>query len=391
MTGTAKRKLLIVITKSNFGGAQRYVFDLARSLKDRYDVVVACGAGQGGNGLLVEKLRAAGVRVAPIASLGRDVSVLKDLKSLIALARIIRAEKPDIIHLNSSKAAAMGVVAGLAHRKAKKVFTAHAWAFNEDRSAFAKAVIGFIHWKTVMLADKTIAVSAGVKRQIEHLPNMSERIQVVHLGLDKPIFYGKKNARLVLDIPEKAFSIGTIAELHKVKGLEYALEALKSVPFPFIYTIIGAGDLKPKLESVIASHPKLRESVRLAGFVPDAAALLPAFDAFLLPSLSEAFGYVLLESGFAGTPVIATSVGGIPEIVEDMRSGILIHPKHAKEIAQAVQFARDKAPVMKRLGAELNRKVLAQFSVAKMVAETEAVYESLLAAPPKAPEPAAQA
>lgn len=379
MAETAKRKLLIVITKSNFGGAQRYVFDLARSLKDRYDVVVACGTGQGGNGLLVEKLTVAGVRVAVIPSLGRDMNLWKDFLSLISLIKIVRAEKPDIVHLNSAKAAGLGAVASLFSKKTKRVFTAHAWAFNEDRNTVSKGLITFFHWLTIMLAQKTIAVSAGVKRQVEHLPKVADRIQVVHLGLDKPIFYGKKNARLVLNIPEKAFSIGTIAELHKVKGLEYALEALKSVPFPFVYTIVGSGDLKPRLESIIASHPKLKESVKLAGFVPDAAALLPAFDVFLLPSLSEAFGYVLLESGFAGTPVIATAVGGIPEIVEDMKSGILIHPKHPKEIAQALQFARDKAPVMKQLGAELNRKVLAQFSVAKMVAETETVYESLLA------------
>ncbi|MDP1625322.1 MAG: glycosyltransferase [bacterium] len=380
MTETARRKLLIVITKSNFGGAQRYVFDLARSLKDKYDIVVACGSDHAGNGLLVERLKSVGVRVAPITSLGRDMNLWKDFLSLLSLIKIVHAEKPDIVHLNSAKAAGLGAVARLiAHRKARSVFTAHAWAFNEDRNEVSRAFIAFFHWLTIMLAHKTIAVSEGVKRQVEHMPKVAGRIQVVHLGIDKPIFYGKKNARTVLGIPEKVFSIGTIAELHKVKGLAYALDGMKSLPFPFTYTIVGTGDLKDELAAQIAADPKLKESVRMAGFIPDAATLIPAFDVFLLPSLSEAFGYVLLESGYANVPVIATSVGGIPEIIEDMRSGALIHAKQPKEITQALRFAHDNVYTMKQLGGELNRHVNARFSVARMVSETETVYDSLLA------------
>lgn len=368
---TTRPKLLIVITKSNLGGAQRYVYDLARSLGGRYETTVACG----GEGVLVEKLTAAGIRAKTLPFLGRDVNPLNDVRSLFSLVKLIRTEKPDILHLNSSKIGILGALAAKAARsKAKVVFTAHAWAFNEDRGAIAKALIMAIHWLTVALCDRTLAVSEAVRSQMLHLPLMEKKIQAVHLGLEKPVFYGKKNARMVLGIPEKAFAIGTIAELHPVKGLSYALDALSEASFPFSYTIIGTGDLKESLARRISGDPRLAASAKLAGFIPDAAALLPAFDALLLPSLSEAFGYVLLEAGYAGIPVVASSVGGIPEVIEDMKSGVLIHAKNPKEILRALSFLEADPTERKRLGSALKERVEKEFSLGNMVEATKAAY-----------------
>lgn len=373
MAETARKKLLILITKSNFGGAQRYVFDLSQSLKS-YDVTVASG----GEGLLIEKLKTAGARTITLPFLGRDVSILKDARSFFSLISLIRKEKPDIIHLNSSKIGIMGAVAAwLARSKAKTVFTAHAWAFNEKRSGLSTAVIMFLHWLTVFLCDKTITVSEGVKRQISHLPLISGKMTVVHLGIDKPTFIKRGEARAKLGIPERSFAIGTIAELHQVKGLAYAIDAVRGLPFKHTYTIMGTGDERGKLEAQISSSEISKESVRLTGFVPDAASFLHAFDVFLLPSLSEAFGYVLVEAGYAGLPVIATSVGGIPEIIEDMKSGVLIHPKNVKEIANALIFLNTDKDERTRLGKALMERVHAKFSLERMVKETIAVYESL--------------
>jgi glycosyltransferase involved in cell wall biosynthesis len=373
MADLPPKKLLIVITKSNYGGAQRYVFDLARSLTG-YDITVACG----GEGILVDKLEAANIRIITLSSLGRDVSIFKDGKAFFSLISLIRAEKPDIIHLNSSKIGIMGAVAAfLTRSQARTIFTAHAWAFNEDRGFISKSLITTLHWLTVFLCDKTIAVSEGVRKQVLHLPRIAHKISVVHLGIDKPIFYGKKNARTVLGIPEKAFAIGTIAELHPVKGLVHALDAVAELPFPCSYTIIGQGDEKAKLEKHIAKNPALQKTTKLAGFIPDAAALLPAFDVFLLPSISEALGYVLIEAGYAKLPVVATSVGGIPEIIQDMQSGVLIHPQSSKEIRRALTFLYDDEPERARLGTALAEQVQGKFSLARMVEGTVRIYEGV--------------
>ncbi|MFA6158630.1 MAG: glycosyltransferase [Candidatus Paceibacterota bacterium] len=371
MAETPQKKLLIVITKSNFGGAQRYVLDLSRSLVGRYDVAVACG----GNGTLVEKLKEAGVRTIPLTTLGRNVSPLKDLHSLLSLALLIRKERPDVLHLNSSKVGIMGAIAALVSPRTKTVFTAHAWAFNENRGPFSKLAIGTLHWLTVFLCTRAIAVSQGVKDQMAHLPFMKEKIEVIHLGIDPFNPLSRDEARTRLLIPKDAFAIGTIAELHPVKGLEYALGALKTLPFPYSYTLIGTGDLKESLEKIVADDVTLKASARLTGFIPDAWTLIPAFDVFLLPSLSEAFGYVLLEAGYSHTPVIATSVGGIPEIIKDMESGVLIHSKSQKEIASSLAFIHQNRKAADGFGDSLEKRVRTEFSLARMVEKTSAVYE----------------
>ncbi len=371
MTETSRQKLLVVITKSNFGGAQRYVFDLARSLKDTHDVVVACG----GNGLLVDKLRDAGIRTVSLSALGRDVSIFKDFYSFVFLVRLLWKERPNVTHFNSSKIGIMGAVASFLAPRTRTVFTAHAWAFNENRGTLSKVAIAALHWLTVALCDRTIAVSQGVKDQISHLPLMDRKIQVVHLGIEplKPLT--RAEARAQLGMQGDSFSIGTIAELHPVKGLEYALTALKTVPFPYSYTIIGAGDLRDSLQKIISETPALAQSVKLTGFVADAWKLLPAFDIFLLPSLSEAFGYVLLEAGYSQIPVVATSVGGIPEVIVDMESGVLIHPKNTKEIASAVTFFEQNKDATTEFGANLKRRVETEFSLKRMIEKTLEIYK----------------
>lgn len=377
-----REKILIVITKSNFGGAQRYVYDLARSLNKTHDVIVASG----GKGAMVDKLIAANVPTITISGLGRNVNPFGDLKALFSLISLVRRESPDVVHLNSSKIGIMGAVAVLLSgkkfgkgKKCRTIFTAHAWAFNEDRNFISKTIITFLHWLTVYMCDKTIAVSDAVRMQISHLPKIAHKIVTVHLGIDRPAFYSKKNARFVLGLPEKGFVIGTIAELHPIKGLTYAINAIKDLPFEKNYVIVGEGDDRKKLEAQISggsANSVTAKNIQLKGFVPDAAQLIPAFDVFLLPSLSEALGYVLIEAGYAGVPVVATAVGGIPEIIKDMESGILIHPKNTKEIERAVSFIHANKLVADKLSKGLKSNIDKEFSLTRMVEQTKSIYKN---------------
>lgn len=370
MESQKKRKLLILITKSNFGGAQRYVYDLSRSLKDRYEVVVACG----GDGLMRKRIEETGIRTISIPYLGRDINPFKDILVFFWLANLIRKERPWVMHVNSSKIGGAGAFVGRIMGVQNIIFTAHAWAFNEDRGDIAKTTIAFFHWLTVVLAHRTIAVSNAVKHQISHLPFVGRKIQVVHLGLESFETLPRDEARSKLGIGTDDFAIGTIAELHPVKGLSYALEAVAELPFTCSYTIIGEGDLRGKLQDSINARPALKQRARLAGFVADAARYASAFDIFLLPSLSEAFGYVILEAGYSNVPVIATSVGGIPEIIEDMKSGILIHSKKPKEIRHSLEFLYSNKETRAELGKALNEKVRTEFSLFRMIEKTIAVY-----------------
>ena len=137
-----KHKVLIVITKSNWGGAQKYVFDLATNLsRDKFDVRVIFG----GHGILAEKLEEAGITTISIPELGRDVSILKDIKVFFKLWSIFKKQKAEIVHVNSSKIGGIGALAGRLSGAKKIVFTAHGWAFNENRSSLSKNIIKFLY------------------------------------------------------------------------------------------------------------------------------------------------------------------------------------------------------------------------------------------------------
>lgn len=373
-------KIAFVITKSNWGGAQRYVYDLATSLDPTlYETLVILG----GDGPLKTKLEEAGIRTIQLNSLQRDVDVKKEWQSLKELYKILRTEKPDVVHLNSSKAGGLGALVCRIARIKHIIFTAHAWAFNENRSIFHKIPIALLHYITVVLAHRTIAVSEKIRDQITHFPFINHKIKVIHLGIHEEPFFSKEEARVALHMETRKGEVvvGTIAELHPVKGLLYALDsiALMKEKDPDMYQkisyfIIGTGQEKER----IIEHVKKRRiegKVHLLGFIPHGARYLKAFDIFLLPSLSEAFGYVLIESGLAKVPVIATKVGGIPEIIKNRKNGLLIESKNARAIKNALEEMMEHKKEAKKYAETLYENVTDSFSLKGMIEKTLDIYD----------------
>ncbi len=374
-----KTKILFVITKSNFGGAQKYVFDLATSLpRDSFEVVVILG----GAGLLNDKLTEKGVRTITLTSLERNINPLKDFKSFVELWRIFSTEKPDVVHLNSAKASGLGALAGRLAGVPKIIFTAHGWAFNEDRSHLSRFIIKIISWATILLSHKTIAVSGAVKDNTKNWPFTDKKVVVVKNGIKEPVFLSREMAQTELikltgqEVPKDAFTVGTIAELHKNKGLTYAIEAFaKLVPNnpSLYYFILGGGEEESKLKNLIDQH-QLENRVFLLGFVDNAASFLPAFDMFLLPSITEGLALVLLEAGLASLPVVATGVGGIPEVIKHEKTGILVPARDPQAIVDAVQKLITSPSIRTTFGDALRERVIAELSLDRTLTETVALY-----------------
>jgi len=170
-----------MITKSNWGGAQRYVFDLATSkyLEERVEVVVALG----GNGELSKKLSSQGIRTLIIPELERDINIINDVKTLFWMFRTLKKERPDILHLNSSKIGLLGGFAGRALGVKRIIFTAHGWAFTEARSGLGTMLLKYLQWVTVLLSHKTIVVSQSTYEEISDLPYMSYKVEIIYNGI----------------------------------------------------------------------------------------------------------------------------------------------------------------------------------------------------------------
>ena len=159
----APKKVLFVITKSNWGGAQRYVYDLATNLpKDKFDIKVILGGtgdADAPTGILAVNLMEKGIPRVWIKEFMRDISIAREWDVYKLLIEIFEKEKPDVIHLNSSKAGGIGALAARRLGIKKIIFTVHGWPFLEDRSIFSKGLIWFASWINVLLCDKVICIS----------------------------------------------------------------------------------------------------------------------------------------------------------------------------------------------------------------------------------------
>ncbi len=373
-----KQKILFLITKSNWGGAQRYVYDLAVGLpKDEFEVVVATG----GNGTLIDKLRSADIRVVNIPSLERDISLIKEVRAFIEIWQIIREEKPNILHINSSKAGVLGSLIGRLLGVPKIIFTAHGWAFNEDRPFWQRLILKKIHWFTVLLSHQTIAVSHEVKRQMDW-PFANNKIIVIHNGRDISNFHSREDSRAFLIEKESRlapykddFWSITIGELHAVKRHDAVIEVMKELIEEKPNTrhlIIGSGEKEQELELMVAEN-NLSEHIFLLGQIDEAARYLKAADIFILASRSEAMAYVIIEAMMAELPIVATKVGGIPEMIEDTVSGLLTPPLDNKALFKAILELRTNPELREKLSQ--GAKVRSQsFTFEKTLRETVQVY-----------------
>lgn len=306
--GASRAKLLFVITKSNWGGAQRYVYDLSVAFRDTFDVRVACGQ----EGPLVTKLQEAGITTYPIRPLQRDVSFINDVRSFFELFHLFRAERPDVVHLNSSKAGGVGALAARFARVPKIVFTAHGWPFGEQRNIFSRALLYFFSWCTALLSHTVIVVCDHDLKMAQKMPFVGRKTIHVYNGIHPQIPFGSGET-IRRAFPKGVRITGTIGELNKNKNQIALIEQAKNDPDLYV-AIVGDGENRVYLQKQIEAYG-LTDRVKLFGFRP-AHEVLRGFDVFALPSLKEGLPYVLLEAKMAGLPIIANRVGGVGEILD---------------------------------------------------------------------------
>ncbi len=338
-------KILYIITKSVWAGAGKYVYDLAAGLpKDQFEVFVAAG----GRDALAQKIIKAGIPYFEIKHFQRDISIFKEMLAYFEILKLLLKIRPDLVHVNSSKAGGIVGVACWDYKfltfdfKLKNIFTAHGWAFHEDRPGWQIWLIRLVTKITCFYYSRIICVSEyDYQSAIKNKIAPAKKLIAIHNGI-KPEEYDFRERT------EKEFTVGTIGEAVKNKGHEYLREAGKNFP---------------GIKFNIISN------------MPDAARYLKNFDIFVLPSLKEGLPYVLLEASLAEIPIIATNVGGVPEIIENEKTGLLIKPAKPDEIADALKTLINNPELAKTLAQNARQKILKEFSFEKMLQRTLAAYK----------------
>ena len=391
-----KKRVLFIVTQSELGGAQRFLCVLISRLdRNKYEILVA--AGKDGDGEFLEILKKMGVSTHSLRFLRRKIDPYRDFRGYLEVRGLIRDFRPNTLFLNSSKAGVLGALANwslAAKGKAtsaagRVVYRIGGWSFNEPASRLTRLLYLLAEKYTAKFKDTIIVNNQHDLEQAEKLkikPRGS--IELIHNGIDpyKLEFFGKEEAKIKLleKLPhgQKSFLhaklvIGTIANFYKTKGLEYLIEAANSLnakPYPLnaVFVIIGDGPERENLKSQI-SNLKLEKRILLAGRLPDARKYLPAFDIFVLPSVKEGFPWALLEAMSAKLPVIATTVGAVPEIIEDGKNGFLIEPRKPELIAQKIKELAADEHLRQEFGIQAHQTVVLKFGLNKMVEKTEAL------------------
>jgi glycosyltransferase involved in cell wall biosynthesis len=375
----AKKTILYLITQSELGGAQAYCFDLAFNLKDEFDVFI----GAGGKGALALKSELSGIKYYEIPHLKRSISPINDFFAILEIIKLIKKTKPDIIHLNSSKISILGSLATFIYKlsivncQLLIVYTAHGWVFNEPLSIWKKLFYKYAEKFTARFKNKIICVSEfDYQTALEQKICPKEKLAMIHNGINEINFLPRQEARKKLNLPENKFIIGSIGNLYETKGFRYLIEATKKLVeegLEILTVIIGEGQERKYLSKLIKKN-KLENNLILAGRIPEAAELLSAFDLYICSSVKEGLSYTIIETMLNGLPIIATRVGGNPELIEDRRNGLLINSKDPDDLVKKIKILMNNTDLQQELSTQARIKAQEEFSLEKMLEKTKKIY-----------------
>lgn len=376
MTGGNKIKVIQVIADSKIGGGPKHVLGILKNInKDIFDVYLVCPPGY---------LSAEGKLIPKVSVINFNPRSKFDLTAFIKLKkifRIIRAESdpfgPLIIHAHGARAGLIARV--VAPRRAKTVYTEHRidddfFLTNFINDWLQKKILAKQNHKT----DLIIAVSSSVKKfLLNQNSDLGQKIKLIPNAIDEDRL-SKISRKQSTKSVHRAPVIGNIGNLNVQKGHIYLIEAMKKVrdAFPLAtLEIIGDGEEKDILEDQIKKL-NLGKNVTLFGYRHDIDKFTQGWDVFVSSSIAETFGIVILEAMQAGVPIVATKVGGVPDIITHQKNGILVESKNAEAIAEGIIQVLKHPPLAAKLRREAYNRVR-DFSWKIVINEIEQEYLAL--------------
>jgi glycosyltransferase involved in cell wall biosynthesis len=299
-----------------------------------------------------------------------------DLSAAWRLSRVIKRLRPDIVHAHDPHGVAMSALALSMSREPKR-----APLVASRRVDFRLKGNALSRWKYDQV-DLFVCASEAIRRILVADGVDRDRTITVHEGIDLGRVAAAPPAQLheELWLPHRSPIVGNVAALVPHKGQRHLVEAaamvVREVP-DARFVIAGEGELRESLEHQIKTHA-LEKHVILAGFRPDVLSLHKAFDIFVMSSVMEGLGTSLLDAMACGKPVVATTAGGMPEVVADGETGILVPPRDDRAMADAIIRLLKDASLRERMGAAGMSLANSRFSAERMVAETLDVYADVV-------------
>lgn len=381
-------RIVQVVTRLNVGGIASYVLELsAEFVRSGHDVWLISGIPEPteGNSLDFHQKGLRGVRHISIPRMRRSVNPVDDALALRDLHRLLRRIRPDVVHTHMSKAGLLGRVAALAARVPVRVHSLHGTVFQGHFSPAASRLFALAE-RGLARASSRILVDAGTVRRelLDWRIVRDDRITVVPLGFDLEPFLGAgpEEAKPVLDRIEAKPGgpiVGAVARLVPVKGIDVLLRAARLVADgrpDVMFVIAGDGELRHDLEVQI-ERSGLGGCVTLLGFWPDLREVYAAADVVALSSWSEGTPVALIEAAAAGRPVVATRVGGVPDVVVDGETGLLVDAGDSAQLAAAILRLVSDTASASGLGEAGRKRACDLYSIEASAAATLEAYAAM--------------
>jgi glycosyltransferase involved in cell wall biosynthesis len=386
-------KILRVIARLNVGGPARHVVILDRGLRARgHDTLLVHGTVDEGEASLEHLASDAHLRSLKVPSLGRRVSPLSDVRALLGIIRAVFHESPDVVHTHTAKAGALGRIAALAfnltrprRRRCAVVHTFHGHVLDGYFSPRANRLVRGAERLLARVTDRIVTISPSQREDIVerfHVAS-SRQTTVVPLGLDlEPLAAGRGHSlRRELGIDERSTVFGYVGRLVPIKdlptlGLAFA-RLLEQVPDAHLL-VVGDGPARRDLERTISVHG-VASRTHLLGWREDLPDIYATMDVCVLSSRSEGTPVALIEAMAAGLPVVATRVGGVPDVVVEGETGLLVPAGDAEALAAAMACLAGNPARRTALGACARSRALAQFGSERLVDDVDRLYAATLA------------
>ncbi len=365
-------RIIYLITDLDVGGAENSLYQLVTHLnRKKFSPVVYSLTGEG---KIAEKLRGKGIEVSCLGARNKF-----DITVFFKLIKLLRNKKPHILHTYLFHANFVGRIAGWI--SCIPIIISAVRVAEEERPHHL-----YLDMLTQWMVDKEVCVSKEVEKFMRTKAKISSsKLMTVYNGIDLSCFHSlqdeeKNKKREELSISKFNSVLGTIARLTTQKGLAYLLKAfqliLKSSP-DCCLLIVGKGPQKQKLEK-LSEELGITSSVKFLGFREDAIGIINTMDVFILPSLWEGMPNVILEAYALGKPVVATRVGGAEEIIKHGDTGFLVPPRDCKSLARSIKLLLENSKIREEFGTKGKELVNNNFSLDRMVKDTEKLYEELI-------------
>ena len=391
MALTEPVRVLRVIARLNKGGPALHVAYLSAGLEDRgYETTLVAGSLARGEGSMAYVAERRGVEVVGLPELHREISPFHDLRAAHWLASLIKRLRPHILHTHTAKAGAVGRTAALLAGDARPPIVVHTFHGHVLRGYFGPVSSGFFRVLERGLASTTtalVAVSPEVRDDLVALGVApADKFTVIRLGveLEERVDLSpeaRARARRMMGIPAERFVVGWMGRMTGVKRTDDVLLAFKRLlesGTDACLCLVGDGPDREPTEQ-LAHDIGIVERCLFLGYQDDVAPFYAAFDALVLPSANEGTPVSAIEALAGGRPVVATRVGGVPDVVRDSVDGFLVERGDIDGLADRLGRLAGDPELARRMGEAGRKRMRERYSVERLVDDVDALYRKLLA------------